>query len=571
MKIIVDRSQCRRASLQITTAALCLASSLQAVAAPQPPSAPGTANGSYTVTSYGCVASSGSCMAHWLEERAGSGSAWTAVNTTTFTNKAPGSYMYRTVELHCDAYGACFSQFSSAITVTVVAGSGTPPVALEEQLQYRYRVRQGNVVGDSRTDLLIERLPGSTAGSGTLDAVMLQQVGAGSFQAVVPNASQRNTSAWQTSNLSVVVEDMNADGYADVAVRNIAAVIPGAEDQIVFAPGSPWGTSPLGVRAIDASLRRFSGDIVDYMTNNNHFVDNAPLKVEIVHVPYPYCPYGTYGDYGDPYSCFPILVPIYYVSPDFSSFDDDAVGIWRDEAAIAEGDLPAATGVERIAGRIEDLIGVEVGGWDMDEVFGDDAGIEDQLERRGLEAFLAIIGIRNAHADEGDAAVAPRTEDVVYIVGRYIFGKGNDKLHTALLYKMPITGVPTWYSGFDSEDGWFDDGTLVARTNDLKDSPPLMRFTLGEARPPGGESNFSYFFVNLLSAHDHYRGLPDSAKAAYDAIPEIPCPGCNGRNSNGYVNGLIRATQGSAVAYNSLDFTDIVGWEFPVERHYFGR
>ena len=79
------------------------------------------------------------------------------------------------------------------------------------------------------------------------------------------------------------------------------------------------------------------------------------------------------------------------------------------------------------------------------------------------------------------------------------------------------------------------------------------------------------FLTDMLAAHNHYRNLPDAQKARYDAIPEFPCGGCNGRNSNGYVNGLIGATNGRARSAVGFNFDQLTGWEYPVEAHYFGR
>ena len=144
-------------------------------------------------------------------------------------------------------------------------------------------------------------------------------------------------------------------------------------------------------------------------------------------------------------------------------------------------------------------------------------------------------------------------------------------MHTAVLYKTAGTGVPTWFSAFDSDARSLVDGTLVAKTNDPGDSPLLMRMTVGEAVPPGMQDRLSYFFADMQSAHEHYKDLPLAGQVRYDAIPEIPCGGCNGRNSNGYINGLILATNGQARSISGFHFNALTGWEYPVEAHYFGR
>ena len=558
-----------------------MTAALSAAANPSPPDAPSTSDGDYTVTAHGCGAlNSGMfCAGEWLEERIEPNSGWQSVSGT-FVDKPPGIYSYRSADVVCDAwYSWCYTRYSAAVSVTVTGGIQVPPEPLEAQLGYRYTVRAGNVVGDWRTDLLIERVTGPSDGRGVIDTVMLQQVGSGTFQAVVPSSAQQNTSLWQPANATVTVEDMNADGYADIAVRNVSAVVSGADDQIVFASGNPGDATPLAVRSFDASLRQFTQDVTRYAVNNYHFAAQAPLLISAFVYRYSYCP-DSYGidEYSmiDMLQCSDMTYVSFQIIHDYRGFSPEAVETWRDELAVAAGDLPQSTAADRIVGRIEDLIGVSVGGWDMREIFGDGSGIDDPAERRGLDGFLAIFGIANAHADEtddgdDDGVAGPREPDKIYIVARYIFGSSVNKIHTSLLYHMPVTGVPTWYSAFDSDDRTFVDGTLVAETNDPKDSPLLMRMTIGEALPPGGESKFSYFFVNMLSAHDHYRSLPRASMARYDAIPEVPCGGCDGRNSNGYVHGLISATFGQPQAAPGFLFHGLTGWEYPVESYYFGR
>jgi hypothetical protein len=569
------RAQMACATLVLTG----LTMSLNAYAGTLPPDAPATTGGTYTVTLPGCSIGGGPlyCAGQWLEERAEPNGSWQSVNGT-FVDKAPGTYSYRTADTYCDAwYGYCYTTYSSPVAVLVLGGDLPLPDPLAAQLRYQYTVSVGNVVGDAATDLLIERSSGPAVGNGVIDAVILQRIGSG-FAAVVPNPAQLNSSAWQAAALDVAVEDMNADGYADLAIRNIGAVVPGAKDQLVFASANPYDAKPKGIRAFDDSLSEFTANLIDYMSNERFFAENAGWTVFTSFYSYYYCPLSNAmnawdGGWSQP--CTAISFPAYTVVPDFSDFDPDAVEIWQDEAAVAAGDLPPSQAAERIAQRIEDVIDVRIGGWDMREIFGNGPGIGDAAERRGLEAFLAIIGIGNARADEVEPDAAqtqgPRANDVIHIVSRYIFGSSVNKMHTALLYKMPGTGIPTWFSGFDSDDSALGDGTLVAATNDPKDSPLLMRMTVGEVLPPAPQSRFVYFFTDMQSAHEYYKALPMASQAQYDAIPEIPCGGCNGRNSNGYTNGLILATRGQPSAAPGFVFNGLTGWEYPVEAHYFGR
>lgn len=567
------------AVLRSVPALVGLLSALGAAASPLPPTAPTTTDGSYTVTPQGCNTSSGTmyCAGLWLEERVEPAGSWHYVDGT-FLDKAPGTYSYRSVDYYCDAwYGWCITQYSSAVTVFVTDAPKPPAEPLDVQLGYRYRVRAGNVAGDAGIDLLVERITGPAAGNGVIDRALLQNTGAGSFEVVSASDAQLTSSLWQPTNLNVTVEDMNADGYADVAVRNVASIVSGASDQIVYASGDAYYTQPQASRAIDAPLQQFTRNLTSYMSNNDYFADTAPLAVDVITYYYTYCP----DEYGlDEWSmiyalqCMDMYFVDYAVRPDFSVFSQEAVEIWQDELAVAEGGLTPLEAAERIADRIERVAGVGIGGWDLSEIFGEAPGIDDPAQRRGLDGFLAVIGIANASADEGpgnDEVAGLREPDRIYIVGRYLFGSSVNKMHTALLYHMPVTSAPTWYSAFDSDDRSLFDGRLVAATSDPRDTPLLMRMTLGEVTPPGSQTNFNYFFVDMLSAHDHYRALPYADTAPYDAIPEIPCGGCSGRNSNGYVHGLIAATHGQPVPAQGIILNGLTGWEYPVEAHYFGR
>jgi hypothetical protein len=135
--------------------------------------------------------------------------------------------------------------------------------------------------------------------------------------------------------------------------------------------------------------------------------------------------------------------------------------------------------------------------------------------------------------------------------------------------------APAWLSAFDSAaESGLDDGILVAETNDQRDHPILMRLTLGWVIPPHNGPRATYWFNEVVSAHNHYRQLPLAQKAPYDAIPELPCFAiCTDYNSNSYVQGLVEATGGRIIAMAPFlgDFDDLIGGGSPVPASYFGR
>jgi hypothetical protein len=189
-----------------------------------------------------------------------------------------------------------------------------------------------------------------------------------------------------------------------------------------------------------------------------------------------------------------------------------------------------------------------------------------------------LLGIGEANAQEIETQEAPRPvarePDVIYVVGRYVFAAAEAGIHSVLQYTTWGLTAPTWLSAFDSETSMADDGILVAETNDPRDHPMLTRLTLGWVIPPQDGPRVTYWYNELLPAHDYYRQLPLAQKAPYDALPEIPCFAiCTDYNSNSYVQGLVEATGGRIIAMAPFieDFDELFGGGSPVPASYFGR
>ena len=161
--------------------------------------------------------------------------------------------------------------------------------------------------------------------------------------------------------------------------------------------------------------------------------------------------------------------------------------------------------------------------------------------RRGLELFLAVLGIYDASADELDPPrETGRTSDIVYITGRKILG--FLPRHTALEYNGSTL------SAHDSDDRWLTDGLLVSQKDWLNDTPLLM-MTLGTVTSALAPS---WYWSQLVAADAGYDdNLP------YNAVPSSSS---NGYNSNGYSHGLVLATAGIP----SIDMNHFVGGGKPV-------
>ena len=505
------------------------------------PTASAVTGGSYTVSYAAC-----GCLADWLEERTdGGGWAYVGQSSVAFAGKPNGNYYYR-VGNYLGGYYYGWIEYGAEITVTV--GPTASPEPLSTQLLYRYDTRYGDGNGDGLTDLFVRRVAGGAAGNGAIDTVMLLQSGGGRFTSVVPSAAQAAVaSGWPQAAVQVVLQDFNVDGFADLLIKGIGNTIGGALNEIVYAPGRAGALQPLGVRAVDAGLKRFAANSRDYFADSNYFAQNAPIGVVVVPVTYYICFPGGYGyDYLYYYdSCG--WLSYYYEATyrDYSVFDATAVDTWSTEANIDARAVSPEQGVATIEQEYESVLGVPIGGRDPTGENGERARLDDPTYRRGFELFLAVLGIHDANAQELDPPRDPsRRTDVVYITGRRVLG--FLPLHTALEY-----GGST-LSAFDSDDSLLGNGVLVSRPNALSDRPPNM-MTLGTV---GSTLGNGAYWLALVAADARY---PDN-------LPYNPVPSTGGGyNSNGFTHGLVQATAGVP----SIDMNRFVGGERPVPPNLF--
>jgi hypothetical protein len=478
----------------------------------------------------------------YLEERAGTG-VWTMVSTpqgATSVNragKAPGTYTYQVYV----TFGYGDKQIIDG-PASVTVGTAPPRDPLVTQLGYQFQTRKGDINADGRTDLFVKRTAGGVAGNGVLDAAILRQgASGGAFSVTAPTAYESSlASTWPLASTTVVVSDFNVDGFVDVEVKGVAAAtkVPGASDQIVFSSGIPFQPQPLGVRAVDAALKKFVANMLDYIVNPDYFSENADLRFFLGTYPIYFCraPLGAYSGILDRYDNG-ISCPIYNVHIsgyywDYREFSSAAVAIWTNEEAFVSGSIDGAQSTERAQQTTEAQLGVQIGGWPMEEELGTTGEHTDAAVRRGLETFWAILGIGRANAQEVATVEAPpqipRLHDVVYITGRKVLGVAPG--HTAIEYTSAHVGVQ-WVSAFGEFVGprW----TLVAYERALADAPRLT-LTLGQLQKPG-KSNAAYF-LEVTNARRSYRN-----NLCYTPTPS---PGNPCYNSNGFTRGVIAATGG---------------------------
>jgi hypothetical protein len=260
---------------------------------------------------------------------------------------------------------------------------------------------------------------------------------------------------------------------------------------------------------------------------------------------------------------------------DYSEFSEEAVALWSYEEAYEQGSIGQTASTQGAKEAAEDVLGVEIGGWPMEEVLGSTGEHTNPDTRRSLEIFWAILGYARANWQEVESEEAPeqapRDMNRIYVTGRVVFG---GRYHTSLefvpQFAPPEIPIYETLSAYDDDDDWLDDGTLVAETNWAADLPFLM-MTFAEVDRPGW-SDFFYWPV-LRQAHNHYINVPYAQKLPYDALPEYPLPaaaGADGYNSNGYIHGLLNATQGNAHFVPGMNPNVLPGWPTPVPSANFG-
>lgn len=170
----------------------------------------------------------------------------------------------------------------SCVNISAVAGTG---------FDNRFRIQSGDLNADGRTDLFVKwtpkivmislediSIPIPTSKRDVADFV-LQQSSSGTFTIVGSlTATQRSAvSGWPQVSATVTLtpSDFNFDGRLDLAVRNLSAIIAGADNQIVFA-STTAGAAPAAVRALNAPMRSFYRELGDWM--------QAPEITEIINI-----------------------------------------------------------------------------------------------------------------------------------------------------------------------------------------------------------------------------------------------------------------------------------------------
>jgi hypothetical protein len=459
------------------------------------------------------------------------------------TGKPPGTY-------HYDVMEDWWYYQTPVESADVLVGTPPPRDPIPTQLTYQYQTRAGDINSDGKTDLFVKRTSGGVSGNGVLESIILLQYASGSgFSLLVPNASQTSTaSGWPLSSATPVIMDFNVDGYVDVEVKGVAAATGVLNDQIVYSPGVPLSSQPLGIRGVDGYLKKFVGNMLDYWVDPDYFWLYATAQIFYGTVQYFSCNWGftsgagVYDSYVggfDSVNCDTYYIFVSGAYLDFSLYSGPAVSIWAHANDFEEGTETAAQSTEASQEEAEDVLQVQIGGWPMEEELGPTGEHTDPDQRRGLETFWAILGVAQKNAEEIDTEESPKQSpepaQCITVNARHVGGMGPTSQHASVVHQ-PVPVV--WISAFDSDESVTGNGVLISRPNWPSDNPRLTQIVSTVTNPPG--ISCTPYWGMLSLADDNYD----------DNLPYFPTPDLwpGTYNSNGYAHGILNATGGSAAA-----------------------
>lgn len=238
----------------------------------------------------------------------------------------------------------------------------------------RYVLRTGDLNGDGRTDMRLHFHPPVVTISLddlTIPVVppppaadfVLQQNATGGFDLVTAlTAAQRAVVAsWPEVLASIIYGDINVDGYIDILIRDVAEIIPQAQDVIVFA-GSTRGAPPAHVRSVDAAFKLFMRDVSGWIQNPQHYYDPGLVYACQPDLRWVLVPHydSEFGEVWYTWELIVVDVCGYYLNPD--GYSIPALNFLRQfVVSLSFGDLPTqVSDAVEVSQRLEDLFGIPI-------------------------------------------------------------------------------------------------------------------------------------------------------------------------------------------------------------------
>ena len=200
--------------------------------------------------------------------------------------------------------GPLFPSYGRVVAVVVSPAAPTVTETWDAE-SYAFQARQGDINGDSLKDIYIGRIRGGHANDGVIYRTILQQTTTGDFEPMSATPTQLGiAAAWPLADVILMVRDQNYDGYVDLLVRGVDAVISGRFDQFVFSSGQPGNGRAQVARSLDREFLMFFRDAAQSLGKADYFDFTWPLSEPGVRMEigftvsfYTYWSWGRYGSW----------------------------------------------------------------------------------------------------------------------------------------------------------------------------------------------------------------------------------------------------------------------------------
>jgi hypothetical protein len=237
--------------------------------------------------------------------------------------------------------------------------AGPPPQAdsLENQRNYVYETRFGDLNGDNLIDVYVNRTAGGQPGNGSLERFIMVQTVGGKFTTLVPTSAQTTTaSGWVSQSINKGLDDINFDGYADLVLQ-LSNKIPGALDQIVYAPAQGSGSAAKGIKAVDPEFRKFIKDLTRWIKKPRYFQNGAPqIQVPIFNYVQQCVSYCDYS-HTNVQTCFMVPIVVGWTQGyDYSGFSQPALSFGQIVNQAGRGTLSPES-----AGQLKQILEAALG------------------------------------------------------------------------------------------------------------------------------------------------------------------------------------------------------------------
>ena len=254
-----------------------------------------------------------------LEEKVGNGS-WAyigrGIREKTLTKSVAGTYHYRVIGRRCNGRWCGRDIYSPTRTVTVNGGRSIALDSLEDQGQYKFEIRTGDINLDGRKDIHIRRISGN-ANNGVISETLLQQRPDSTFKVSPATTSQLATAgSWRKANIKAILYDFNLDGFIDLFLQGVGKKITGAKDQMVFSSGAQYNGIAQNVTNINANFIKTFASVANWIVDKNYFRKNILSRSKIRYAWRYFCSWGECR-----YVLVPQLITYYYFDPQKISAD----------------------------------------------------------------------------------------------------------------------------------------------------------------------------------------------------------------------------------------------------------